>query len=145
MGQVLPLPERIPTPTVEQEQQLKALGFEFGTTRDVPNASYIELILAPGYRWHDNSWRADLPVWYILNAQNLAVACVQGAWKGAYDNKLNLFVYEEPKQIEFRNTVPISSETSPAALLGEAVVAGMHNIPEGSAMLSAAVEEYTKH
>lgn len=98
MGQAMPLPERIPRPCEKELEILKALGFNIGEGED-----YVPLVLPQGYRWVDNSPREDLPDWYIVNDENLAVVEVYGNWKGTFWDRLQLHVHEEPMAVEFVN------------------------------------------
>lgn len=138
MGQALPLPERIPIPDQTQRVSLEAMGFTFGNT---PIEGYLPIAFPSGYHWHNNSWREDLPEWYILNSENLAVVCVEGSWKGSYDNKLELYVYDTPTVVKFNRTPPIPSQTSKEALIEKAIDAGLMNTELGQQILESAIEK----
>lgn len=66
---------------------------------------------------HDNSYRADIPIWYIIQTDTrAAVASIRGTWKETYDNKLKLEVYDVPTLVTLRDETPEPCETSPQAL-----------------------------
>lgn len=121
MGQVLPLPEKIPKPTAEQQSKLQ----QYGITVENTTEPYCGISLPDTHTMHDNSFREDLPEWYILRkGTNKACACIHGSWKVSYDNQIRLIVYDNEQEIERRGKPPIPSETSSAAILQKAVSTG---------------------
>ncbi len=114
MGQSLPLPQRVPRPTLKQRAQLSTYGFTFVDSEDV-NECYIAMTCPKDYKWVNYSWRSHLPEWYVLNADGQALLGVSGSWKATYDNKLYLDVYVEPKQLprspEIRHRAKLLSRT----------------------------------
>lgn len=123
MGQVLPLPEKIPRPNSEQTTQLSKYGISVVSADD--KQRYVEVVLPEIYIMHNNSFQEDIPDWYILRkGTNKACAQIYGAWKGTYDNELKLYVYDEEKTIKIRETAPEPSETNEKALLQQAAETG---------------------
>lgn len=113
MGQVLPLPERAPLPDNDQERQhLEGLGFVFGEEE----GGYVSLKLPEGFSWKDNSYRADIPEWYVIDESGKAILSVSGSWKGTYDNQLRMAVHVDPIDVTWRSSSPIPSETDGPAI-----------------------------
>ncbi len=123
MGQSLPPPQRAPTPTLKQRAQLSTYGFTFVDSEDV-NKCYIAMTCPKDYKWVNNSWRSDLPEWYVLNADGRAVLGVSVSWKESYDIKLYLDVYVEPKTVNLRSGSPAPCETSVTNILAETFPSG---------------------
>lgn len=143
MGQALPLPERIPMPSQKDKEQLLLMGFSFYEEEN----TYIGVNLPEGFRWHNDSLREDIPVWYVVDQYGLSVLCVSGGWKGSYDNCLRIRVYDTPKLVEFSRPRNQSyagskpSETSGDVLFCTALDAGVHKTPEGRNFLNKALNE----
>lgn len=115
MGNSLPLPAKVPVPTPQQATQL----LKYNITVDAPVAEqkYGKINLPPQFKMHDNSYRADIPIWYIIQTDTrAAVASIRGTWKETYDNKLKLEVYDVPTLVTLRDETPEPCETSPQAL-----------------------------
>src|SRR5947207_1455911 len=101
MGQPLPLPERIPNVHGEQRYKLSAMGIEIVDTDN----QYVHYKLPVGWKMVDSSWRQDLPDFFIIDDKNMTRVSIHGAWKGTYDNRLELTIlegkhiklYESPK------------------------------------------------
>lgn len=123
MGQVLPLPSRIPRPNAKQLEKLHALGIKPDLEETEENkketrlCKYVRYTLPEGWKMVDNSWREDLPDFYIVDSTLKGRVHISGAWKGSYDNELRLYVLDEPKILELRNEPLIPSETSDSALV----------------------------
>lgn len=119
MGQPLPLPERIPKPnpdTIRGRELLGALK-QAGITIDASPGEYVRYTLPHGWRMVDDSWRQDLPNFYIVDNTNMLRFSVTGAWKGSYDNELNLKEVNPPRQFEPQNNkTMIPSETGSNAM-----------------------------
>ena len=133
MGQPLPLPERIPNPMTHQLVSLNQMGINI--IKDLKNDTktlmpYVKYTLPEGWRMVCESWRQDLPVYYIVDDSDMRRVKVSGCWKGTYDNSLRLCILEgvditkyepsEDKRME-------SSKTDAIALIPEfleAVVPG---------------------
>jgi hypothetical protein len=123
MGQVLPLPERIPRPnpnTDEGKKIIKAFnkfGIEFEDTQEL----YITYKLPNGWRTIDDSRREDLPQYYIVDDTNMVQFFIGGSWKGTYDNNLYMEQVDFPYTFESKNkTAPlIPSETSNTVVMGK--------------------------
>jgi hypothetical protein len=109
MGQPLPLPERIPVPNSKTSQALTDCGV---VVNGQPNCLYVTYTLPENWKMIDNSDRVDIPVWYIVDANNLARFQIAGAWKGVYDNELSIRIVESPYLVKPRSEEPTPSETS---------------------------------
>lgn len=117
MGQPLPLPERIPLPN---DERTKIALAEAGVRLHAEdNARYVKYTLPEGWRLVDDSWRQDLPDYYLLDAENMKRFSIFGSWKGAYDNALRIRVIKEPKLFKGRNEPMQASETSDIALINK--------------------------
>jgi len=121
-----PLPERIPRPTEKQQKKLLEYGVTFDLVdEDEKNYLYWKVVLPDSLELHDDSWRSDLPHWYILKKNtNIAYASIYGAWKGLYDNELEMRVYDKEETVELRNEKPEKVESAAENMLSNAVKSG---------------------
>jgi len=89
-----PLPKKIPIPNDEQ----RLIMIKWGIKLHEPDVEceYIEYILPDGWQIIEQSNRSDLPIFNIIDDQRFKRICIDGSWKGAYDNKLYLSCYKEP-------------------------------------------------
>lgn len=118
MGQPLPLPERIPRP--DSKKQMAELE-EAGVILEDSTERYVGYTMPKGWKMVDDSWREDLPQFYIVDDKNMARFSIHGSWKGTYDNALTLTTVDTPRLFERRNRDQslIPSETSDGALVGK--------------------------
>ena len=116
MGQPLPLPERIPVPSQKTLTAMTACGIQLDQESQ---SVYREYTLPTGWKMVDNSWRQDLPEYYIVDELGLTRFCISGSWKGSYDNELRISTVHEPKLLKRREEELIPSETSNAAMIGK--------------------------
>jgi hypothetical protein len=122
MGQLLPLPERIPRPTPNQINELKNLGIEVNIEEKDEKGNpcmYVQYTLPVGWKMVDKSWREDLPDYYIVDIESKARVSISGSWKGSYDNKLRLSILKNPIILKPDEGKLIPSETSNYAMLGK--------------------------
>lgn len=129
MGQVLPLPRRIPNPNAEQKLQLKEMGIETEqecddtASGDPPKKDYVTYTLPAGWKMVNNSWREDLPDFFIIDENKMKRVSIRGSWKETYDNDIRLCILKG-KDIELfvpRNKPALPSETTAVALMGKAL------------------------
>lgn len=92
MGQVLPLPERIPPPTQSQAEQLESMGVVVAPKED----GYCPYTLPSGWSIKDCSERSDLPIFKIVDQERNIRVVIDGAWKGTYDNDLSMKICDAP-------------------------------------------------
>jgi hypothetical protein len=122
MGQPLPLPEKIPRPNLESENGRKLMNElkQVGITLEDSTEAYVRYTLPEGWKMVDDSWREDLPRFYILDQKDMMHFSIQGSWKGTYDNELTLTKVPTPAffQPQNRDKPLIPSETSTGAVLG---------------------------
>jgi len=91
---ISPLPESIPKPNQQQTIQLEAMGIKtISTIYDL----YVKYKLPPGWKMVDSSWRRDMPNFHIVDDNNMKRVTISGVWKEAYNNKIELYVLEEPR------------------------------------------------
>jgi len=115
MGQPLPLPERIPRPSVIVELELKKYNI---IVEDNEKEAYLPYKLPSGFRMVDDSWREDLPVFHIVNQNNLILFTIRGSWKGSYDNHITIHV-ASGSDIFVPKSEPLEkSETSGIVMMG---------------------------
>lgn len=119
MGQLLPLPERIPAPTGSQKFQLSEMGILILDDQNPstnPPPEYVRYSLPTGWKMVDKSWRQDLPNFVIVDTDDMIRVTIQGSWKGSYDNTLDMCVNNTPYEKLVRPTEEvIPSETDLAA------------------------------
>jgi hypothetical protein len=86
MGQVCPLPDKVPMPCPDDLPIVNSWGIQFGEAE----GRYASMKLPAGWSFVDDSpeHRPDLPCWRIVDADGRICASVSGAWKGMYDNDL---------------------------------------------------------
>jgi hypothetical protein len=110
---------------------------------------YVRYTLPQGWRMVDNSFRQDLPEFYIIDADNMKRVSISGAWKGAYDNDLSLHVlkgdsikaYKAPAEEMIE-----ASETSNGNLMvmfGNAMTP--ERVPEMKETLTRRCVDFTTH
>lgn len=97
MGQPLPLPERIPRPDDETSIILQKHGIQ---VHEELNEKYLLYTLPEGWKIVDRSHRHDLPCFYFVDANNNVHFAIQGAWKGTYDNQLEIYAIKSPYKLE---------------------------------------------
>ena len=99
MGQPLPLPEKIPRPTDAQNESLKQMGIIVDLDGQDPDVTppYVTYKLPNEWKIVNRSWRNDLPIYYIVDDQNKRRVSICGAWKGTYDNELNMYILSDLK------------------------------------------------
>lgn len=106
----MPLPERIPKPNGVIAEQMEKCGIKFDKD---DKSLYVTYILPQGWRTVDDSWREDLPNFFIVDDQGMVRFGVTGAWKGTYDNELHLTYVKNPYKFEAKNKQKlIPSETN---------------------------------
>lgn len=114
MGAACPLPERIPIPSNECAQKMTSDGIVLNNAEN--SERYITYVLPTGWDIVDCSWREDLPIWHIVDQNDMKRYSVTGSWKGTHDNVLKIRICPGDEKIK-RTTEPAEpSETSPAAL-----------------------------
>lgn len=91
MGNALPLPEAIPTPTHEQAEQLAMMGLNISNE---VGADYQKCTIPDGWHWEDESRLRDLPDWKLIDIDNKVRMRVDGLWKYGYDQELRLTICE---------------------------------------------------
>jgi len=111
MGQVLPLPEKIPNPKGKTREAMENCGIAINTGDD-----YVGYTLPAGWEMVDVSWRMDLPNYYMVDDQGMARFSISGSWKGTYDNYLEIKTVQEPHKLERREKEPEPSQTSETAM-----------------------------
>lgn len=89
MGQPLPLPERIPVPIGKTRQKMLDAGIILNDDDKVDG--YITYELPEGWKLVNDSHRSDLPNFNMVDPQGQTRFTVAGAWKGTYDNELNIY------------------------------------------------------
>ena len=104
----LPLPERIPNP----EPEVKTRMEECGITIESSEAVYVSYDLPSGWKLVDQSDRADLPQFYIVDTEDKGRFKISGSWKGTYDNELKIYIVASPEVITPMTTVSTPSETN---------------------------------
>ena len=119
MGAACPLPERIPIPSDKCAQKMKSDGIVLNNAKN--SERYITYVLPTGWDMVDCSWREDLPIWHIVDQNDMKRYSITGAWKGAYDNALEIHDCPGDEKIERTIEPAEPSETSPAARVAEAV------------------------
>jgi len=92
MGQVFPLPERIPNPRKNKRKKMEAMGFVFKESE----AEYVEYEAPKEWRLIDQTLRRDQPDWVFVDEKNLVRITICGSWKGDYDNKLSMSIVKDP-------------------------------------------------
>lgn len=103
MGQILPLPERIPKPRGETEESMKACGIRVNNEPDESyhtDQQYVTYSLPIGWRTVDNSQCAELPIFYIVDNNNMVRFSITGTWRETYDNDLHLNTIKEPYEFK---------------------------------------------
>ena len=114
MGQPLPLPERIPKPSPKDETELNQMGITIGESE----TKYVTYTMPEGWRMVDDSWREDLPEFYILDTEDMKRVSIYGQWKGYGSDRLRLSIIDEPdKYVKPDTDVIEESETSNANLV----------------------------
>jgi hypothetical protein len=121
MGQICPLPQRIPCPSVEVATIMKQQGIQLHDLLDEAGQrkAYVQYTLPSGWKMVDDSWRQDLPCFHIVDADGMIRYTVSGSWKGTYDNELHLSMKKDPIKYEPRNAPVEASQTSTAAIAGK--------------------------
>lgn len=124
MGQSLPLPERIPLPKGALRDELELAGITF-----IEGAGkYVNYTLPDGWSLQDQSHRADIPEWFMVDNEGMCRAFIHGTWKDTYDNELHISECERTKYIP-REGPSIPSETDgPAIAVGVAVAMAQRNV-----------------
>jgi hypothetical protein len=121
MGQPCPLPQRIPRVNSKEVQQaLKDAGITLDTEE---KGNYVKFTMPTGWKMVDDSWREDLPNFYILDDEKKGRFHIHGSWKETYDNSLEMEVCEAPYSVfvpKHKANELIPSETSNIALLMKA-------------------------
>lgn len=112
MGQPLPLPERVPLPSDNVIQRYHDLGFKFFCEERQRYAKYE----APaGWHLEDKSHRDDIPLWVFVDTEGNERVCISGAWKGTYDNVLNMVILNPP----YKKYAARAAPSQPAEDLGK--------------------------
>lgn len=78
---------------------------------------YVEYTLPPGWKMVDDSWRADLPDYFIVDENDMKRVSVRGSWKEMYDNHLTISIVQKPEKLVRKNTPLIPSETDTTAVV----------------------------
>lgn len=146
MGQTLPLPQRIPVPTEEQQKQLQEHGIKVNLEGLEADQKFVAYELPSTHYMHDDSWREDLPEFYIVR-KNTKFACakIHGSWKVSYDNRLRLEVFDEEREVKLRaNDVPVIPSDSSAAALFEKAVATNDPVVIRTAMKGLCLQKEAK-
>jgi hypothetical protein len=131
MGQTCPLPERIPKPTDQQLNIMINWGITFNDLDNEQNKLYVPYSLPDGWKIVDQRHRHDLPCSYIIDEKCMKRCVIDGAWKGTYDNYLNLRLYSYPYNPLYDNIDSVKQEEYQNLLLAlrktEESVAGCGN------------------
>jgi hypothetical protein len=115
MGQACPLPSRIPVPKGKTLDRMIALGIVVNL--EDSDSGYVTYTLPSGWEMVDDSWRADLPNYFMVDASDMKFVQVNGSWKGTYDNCLTISIVTEPHKLIRRTAKPIPSETDGIAII----------------------------
>lgn len=92
MGQIFPLPERIPKPDIILANQMINWGFKL---RD-DGKEYIEYDMPNGWKLVDKSSMYDIPDFYFVDQNKMAKIRIHGIWRGDYYNELEIMLEGEP-------------------------------------------------
>ena len=103
-----PLPEKIPRPTPSQLVALTDMGIFVKSTTE----PYTGYILPENWAMVDQSCRADIPIYVIVDAKNQERVAIAGSWKGSYDNELQMKIQKEPYTVYHFRTIPTPKEPS---------------------------------
>lgn len=104
MGQVFPLPQKIPTPTLEQRAYLMVNGI---LVESVPGQPYQTVKLPTEYEMRENTKIYNAPEWFILRkGTDMACAKISGNWERAQNLNLHLQVYRPEQQVELFDRDP---------------------------------------
>jgi hypothetical protein len=130
MGQMMPLPSRIPEPTTKQLAKLTEMGVTIGEK----NEGYVRYTMPSGWKMVDQSWREDLPNFAMVDTDGNIRVTINGSWKGTYDNELHMRIASAPfDKYEPKDEEPImASETSESVMIakfGEAMTGMPAAIP----------------
>ena len=117
MGAALPLPERIPYPNEETLRAMKADGIN--VHEKTSESKYVTYSLPPGWKMVDDSLRQDIPVYYILDEQDMRRYSVKGSWKEIHENELFLSKVSMPEKHVPRKELVKTNQTSAVALMKE--------------------------
>lgn len=147
MGQVCPLPERIPKPYGKELKKMQHHGITVNLTsgKVIAGVEYVTYELPEGWSMKDDSWRADLPEWYIVDQDSRIHFRISGSWKETYDNHLSIKAMDGSKKYKPKADEPIPSETTADALLGKALDVAGDNIEAQKTILQLATVHKLKH
>lgn len=107
--------QRIPMPDESQYEELVKMGVEIIVG---DGSKYVEYTLPDGWKMVDDSWRQDLPNYYIIDASNMKRVSIRGSWKQTYDNDIALYIIENPTLFEpKKEATKQATETSIEGLL----------------------------
>lgn len=111
----MPLPKLVPVPETDMLTALLGMDiivnvWECGEALTVNGTSYVKYSLPSGWRMMDNSQRADLPLFHVVDEKGMTRATVHGSWKVAYDNDLSWSIAEQPAPFKPRDTPKEESE-----------------------------------
>ena len=123
-GKPLPLPRRIPRPSNAVSEKLQSCNI---IVNDNPKSEYLTYTLPDGWKMVDDSWREDLPEFRIIDHQEMIHFTISGAWKGTYDNKIEIYTVETPTKYMKRYEKIIPSETKGEVLVGKILDAVISN------------------
>lgn len=128
MGQTLftplPLPNEIPRPDEKMAAIMKESGIVINGIDNEESGDYLTYDLPCGWKMVDASYRQDIPIFHIVDANDMIKFTVSGQWKGTYDNRLRIRQEKEPTKYVPREEDIIPSKTSGIATIvkiGEAL------------------------
>lgn len=119
MGQLLSLPQKIPSPNQECREEMIKNGFQFSYGDE--GKDFISYQLPKGWKIVNHSWTQDLPEWYFLDSENMKRFIIFGSPKETYDSKLKINIIKNPEIYQTRETEALHCETSVSNLLTKAI------------------------
>lgn len=150
MGQICPLPERIPLPDNKTLEDMKKHGIIIDSKYEkiIDGQSYVNYTLPKGWKLVNDSDRECVINQYIVDSENMIQYTIYGTWKGTYDNSLEIEKIHQPRKFVKQNYQVRPSETSGTALLAKALDTVGDNIEGQNIVLQTAsvlVDNKSKH